>query len=307
MTVTSATRAGQPSNVPAAGVPSSRKRRYSHSREERAVRVPARPPGAERVLQQEPDHVVLGEELGHRRQVGAADLVAALVDLVLALALPELVDPAQGIVGGEQRGRQALEDGLEPAAVLGREGDPVGGVVGPEDAGQHRRGVPGGEDPGVALALLGRELPDVGDRDRRALGVEQQVVLGEEPGEQHPVPLLVRDLLDEQWDAQRPDPAAQGLGALAERGAQAAQLGRQAGRGLGVLDAETGEGGSGRRLGQRPRTRSGAGDRLVEVATELGGEGRHRSDHHCVAGVEVSSDRSAELVEIGVELGLRRG
>ena len=96
--------------------------------------------------------------------------------------------------------------------------------------GQHGGGVPGGEDPGVALPLLGGELPDLGDRDRGALRVEQQVVLGEEPGEQHPVPLLVRDLLDEPVDAQGADAAAEGLGPLAQGRPQAAQLGRQAGR-----------------------------------------------------------------------------
>ena len=59
----------------------------------------ARPPGAERVLEQEADHVVLGEELGHRRQVGAADLAPGSLTSLLALALPELVDPAEGVVG----------------------------------------------------------------------------------------------------------------------------------------------------------------------------------------------------------------
>ena len=257
--------------------------------QERAVRVAARPPGAERVLEQEADHVVLGEELGHRRQVGPADLVAPLVDLVLALALPELVDPAEGVVRGEQLGRQALEDGLEAAAVLGGEGDPVGGVVGPEDAGQHRRGIAGGEDPGVALALLGGQLPDVGERDRRALGVEQQAVLGEEPGEQHPVPLLVGDLLDQERrsrgrERRRPGPWRARAGPSAGRAAP--PRGRP---GLRVLDAEARQGSPGRRLGEAARAETTG---AVQVAPELGGEGRHRSDDHRVAGVEVPGDRA---------------
>ena len=39
-----------------------------------ALGMPGGPPGAERVLEQEADHVVLGEELGDRAEVGAADL-----------------------------------------------------------------------------------------------------------------------------------------------------------------------------------------------------------------------------------------
>ena len=39
--------------------------------------------------------------------------------------------------------------------------------------------------------------------------MEEQVVLGEEPGEQHPVPLLVGDLLDEAVDPERLDAAAE--------------------------------------------------------------------------------------------------
>ena len=77
--------------------------------------------------------------------------------------------------------------------------------------GQHGRGIAGGEDPGVALPLLGGELTDLGERDRGALGMEEQVVLGEEAGEEHAVPLLVGDLLDEQRSmprAQTPPPSA---------------------------------------------------------------------------------------------------
>ena len=97
---------GQPSKAPAAGRhgPSAHPRRASRARSAdrstdaaafllaqfffvlRRRRVGPRgqhlagPPGAERVLQQEEDHVVLGEELGHGRQFVRADLDLGLVD-----------------------------------------------------------------------------------------------------------------------------------------------------------------------------------------------------------------------------------
>src|SRR5438874_5528562 len=60
-------------------------------RDEWALRMPARPPGTQRVLEQEPDHVVLGEQLRHRPQVRTTDLPLRRVDLVLLVFLPELV------------------------------------------------------------------------------------------------------------------------------------------------------------------------------------------------------------------------
>lgn len=139
---------------------------------------------------------MLGEELGHRREVGAADLATGLVDLLLPLGLPELVDPAQGVVGGEHLGRQLGEDPLEPRPVLRREAHLVGRVVGPEDAGQHGGGIPRREHPLILLPLLGGELGDLGHLDRGPAGMDEELVLGEEPGEQHPVPLLVSNFFD---------------------------------------------------------------------------------------------------------------
>jgi hypothetical protein len=57
------------------------------------------PPGAQRVVQQEVHHVRLGEQLGDGGQLVGADLHFRRVDLVLALGLPELVDPAQAVAG----------------------------------------------------------------------------------------------------------------------------------------------------------------------------------------------------------------
>ena len=109
--------------------------------DERAVRVAGCPPGAEGVLQQEPDHVVLGEQLGDRAEVGAADLALGGVDLVLLVLLPELVHPAERVVGGEDLRRQAGEDLLEREATFRREPQPDARIVEPEDAraGSRRR------------------------------------------------------------------------------------------------------------------------------------------------------------------------
>ena len=120
------------------------------------------------------------------------------------------------VVGGEHLGRQPVEDLLERVAALRREPQPHARIVEPEDARQDLGGEPGRHRPAVGLAQLGGQLLALGQRDRRpVLRVEQQVVLGQEPGEQQPVPLLVRALGDEQLPIAaelaplRPQPIAQ--------------------------------------------------------------------------------------------------
>ena len=89
--------------------------------------------------------------------------------------------------------------------------------------GSMARGVAGGQVPGVGRAFLGGQLGALVQRDRHARRVHQQVVLGQEAGEEHAVPLLVGDLLDQ--------PLFAGLDA-AQLDGQAAQL-----RGLGAQGA----------------------------------------------------------------------
>ena len=125
------------------------------------------PPGAEGVLEQEPDHVVLGEQLGHRPQVGAADLALGGVDLVLLVLLPELVDPPQRVVGREHLDRQTVEDLLQRVPTLGREAQPHAGVVETEDAGQDLGGEARCDRPAVGLAQLGCQVLAIGERHRR--------------------------------------------------------------------------------------------------------------------------------------------
>ena len=77
-------------------------------------------------------------------------------------------------------------------AALGSEPKPHAGIVQPKDARQDLGREAGSHRPAVRLAQLARELLAVGERHRRlVLRVEQQAVLGQEPSEQKPMPLLV--------------------------------------------------------------------------------------------------------------------
>ena len=67
-------------------------------------------PRAQRVVQEEVHHVILGEQLRDGRQFIRADLVAGGVDLLLPLRLPELIGPTQGVTGGEAVGGTPSEE-----------------------------------------------------------------------------------------------------------------------------------------------------------------------------------------------------
>ncbi len=79
---------------------------------QRTIRMAGGPPRTERVFEQELDHIVLGEQLGHRRDVGATDLAPALVHSVFALCLPELVNPAERVIGSKNLRRQIDDNPL---------------------------------------------------------------------------------------------------------------------------------------------------------------------------------------------------
>src|SRR5208337_3204629 len=99
--------------------------------------VASTPPRADGVVDQELDHIALGEELRYRGKRSPIDLMTALVDVVLFLALPELIDPTQAIVGGENLGRQARQQLFEGKAVVGGQLDIQEHIVNPKDLGQH--------------------------------------------------------------------------------------------------------------------------------------------------------------------------
>ena len=180
------------------------------------------PPGTERVLEQEADHVVLGEELGDGRELLSPDPPLAAVHLRLLLRLPELVAPAERVLRVEDGCREAHEQALERDPALRGEADLHRRVVGPEDTGQHLAGVASCQRPGIRLALLGRQLLTLRDRYRHAERVYQEPVLGQEAGEQHPVPLLIGDLLDEGLQPVAHDAVSELTRARAQRVAQPA-------------------------------------------------------------------------------------
>ena len=105
--------------------------------------MPGTPPGPDGIVQQELHHVVFGEQLRHRGQGSTVDLLAALVDLILPLGLPELVDPAQAVVGQERFLSAACEQLFQSEAMLRGELDLQQHVVGAEDLRQHLAGVAG--------------------------------------------------------------------------------------------------------------------------------------------------------------------
>ena len=155
---------------------------------------PACPPSTHGVVEEEPHHVGLGEELGDGREFVGSDLSLARVYLVLPVGLPVLVGPAERIVRVEDRRRKARERLLQRPSCLGRKRDRERGIVGAEDLRQHRRGELAGERPGILL-LPPCEFPAVIEGDRYPhLRLDQQTVLREEPGEQHTVPVLVGHL-----------------------------------------------------------------------------------------------------------------
>ena len=84
------------------------KTQVGHLHRQLHARVTALPPAAEGVFEQEGDHVLLGEKLRHRRQFVGADLGTGLLHLPLHFfllrRLPELVAPAQAVVGLEDGG-----------------------------------------------------------------------------------------------------------------------------------------------------------------------------------------------------------
>ena len=192
------------------------------------------PPGTERVVEQELHHVVLCEELGDGGEFAGADLDPGSVDLVLALGLPELVGPAERVVGAEGLGGHLLEQPSQLDLVVGGEPQVQHRVVLAEDAGQGLGGEAAGEVEAVAGVPVGIEFRGQfgallqGDGKAAVLGAGvQQVVLGQEAGEEQPAPVLVGGGLGELVDglgtvrvqpvAQRPSAGAQTV-AQAPRG-----------------------------------------------------------------------------------------
>ena len=169
-------------------------------------------------------HVAFGEELRDRREFVGPDLDAALVDRVLPLRLPELVGPPERVVRGEDGGRKLRQRRLERLARLRGKLHREHGIVRPEDLGQHLRCPAPGRLPRI-LTPLPREFLALGKRDGHTrLRLDQKLVLGQEPGEQHPVPVLVGRLVRQAIDLLLTGPA---VGPVPELPAVSAQTAPQ--------------------------------------------------------------------------------
>ncbi|KAF5036756.1 hypothetical protein DSECCO2_571790 [anaerobic digester metagenome] len=133
-----------------------------------AFRVERKPPCAERVLEQELDHVRLGEELRHGANVCPLNLPPRLVDLLLLFGLPELVRPAERVLGTEGLRWESLKDPLQGCPVLRSVLQEQERVVVLEDARQHPGSVIGGDLP-LVNATASCDLCTFGERDRRMI------------------------------------------------------------------------------------------------------------------------------------------
>jgi len=151
-------------------------------------------------VEQERHHVGLGEELGDGREFVGADFHIGGVHLVFALGLPELVDPTQAIGGAEGVRIQAGDELGQFALVLGGEAQVQGRGVVAENLGQHAGGIAAGEFPAIGGAFVLGEFVAVGQGDGHAVRVHEEVVLRQEAGEEHAVPVLVGDFPDQVAD-----------------------------------------------------------------------------------------------------------
>ena len=139
---------------------------------------------------------MLGKELGHGGQFPCADLDLGGVDLVLLLGLPELIDPAEAVGGGEHVQRQVSHQALQFLLVLRRQDQFEDRRIEPEDLWQHAGGEPGRKLPSVGRTFIGGEVFTLFEGDGHGVirvGIHQQIVLGQEAGKQHSVPVLVGD------------------------------------------------------------------------------------------------------------------
>ena len=158
------------------------------------------------------------------------------------------------------------------------------GQVGLEHLRQHGVGETGGKRPLVhafiplparAVVLFGKRLALV-QRDGDAhFRFDEQVVLGEETGEQHPVPMLVGALLRQMVDGLGACAVVQPIAQLAGVGAQTAPqvplrfvqvLVR-----VSIANRECSQSGAGTRLGNATRI----GDGAFKLPSGFGGERRH--------------------------------
>src|ERR1019366_3723101 len=238
----------------------------------------ARVPRAERVIEQEVHHVVFGEQLRDSGQFIGADFLARSVDLILPLRLPELIAPAEAVVGGEHLHRQAGDEMDERLAVLHRQFHRTRRVVGAEDFWQLLRSEAGGNRPRVLKPdRRGEFLAIVQRHGHSMLRRDEEIVLQEKAGEEQPMPLVVGELLDEMLDLVSTAPCLalaipQLFGLGAEFAPQVALRLIHVPVGIWLMDGERFERLARAALGDL----TGLLDRVFQLAAEWGWNGAHR-------------------------------
>ena len=140
-------------------------------------------------------------------QLVRPDLHLRAVDLVLLPRLPELVHPAKGIARCEDLGRKPFDQFFKPHAMLARKPNSGHRVVRPEHLRQHPLGETRSQGPAIHSLALGKFLALVERDGHCQLRLDQQVVLRQETGEQHGVPLFVGALLRQVIDPMRAGPS----------------------------------------------------------------------------------------------------
>ena len=229
-------------------------------------------------MEEKLDHVVLGEELGDGGERVGVDLVAGFVDGVFFVRAPELIDPAEGVVGLEDGGGQLGDEPPQGLEMLRGEGDAEQRIVGPEDLREQPGGVAHGEGGAVGRLLHAEDFRVVAvlQRDGRAIGHHQEVVLGEEAGEEELVPMLVGAFEHEAAGLLRfvgSQMVAKLSAAGAEGDAVLFLVFGQMRRDFRLADAEPGDGRCRAFLGEL----AGGDDDAFEPAAEVGMEGWHES------------------------------
>src|SRR3989442_6256599 len=127
---------------------------------------PCRPPCADGVVEEKQHHVVLSKQLCDGWQSLARDLVAGGVNLIFALRLPELIDPAQAVLSGKDLDRQIGDEFLQRPFVLRREADLENGIIGPEYLRQHPGRVACRQCPTIWRTFVHGQLIALHQRDR---------------------------------------------------------------------------------------------------------------------------------------------
>ena len=149
----------------------------------------------------------------------------------------------------------------------------------PEDARQHPRREAPGDGPPVRILRL-RQFGALFRRNGHpVVRLQEQPVLGQEPGKQHPVPLLVCHLVTKPADLLRARPQVTAVSKLPPSGSQPVSELLLSGRhrlvGRAPVHGKRLQRVTGRRLGNAP----GAEDHLGQLAANVGGEGRVGAGH----------------------------